>query len=362
MTAGLLAALLLGALSASAAARKSFGGDGLAVSAPPPLLGMVGPTLAVLDPTTLRPLASPRPLVLGRPPSLLRPVLSPDGTRVAVPSASLYVVDRARLRVVRRIADEAYRGLKTEADDLVWMRGGRTFAFTGVGKFGLALYFVGGTNADTDIEGEVIRTPDGPAVLATICCGRDGVVLLTYAPDEREIVLPFTGSAAVDARRKRMFVVSSAGKLAVVDLRKLTFKTHAVTLPSGLAPSDVRGVAWLGRGHLAFWGSRGLWLINTRDWSGRLIDQGVRDAAVGANALLTWDADAASGITVYSAAGTLRFRALDGRKIARVRATARYAYVDASGGRFSIDLRTASARGPLTSRATPVVPDFLSLP
>ncbi len=357
----MLVALVLGALPASAAARKSFGGDGLAVYAAPPLLGMVGPKLAALDPATLRPLASPRPLPLGRPLSRLRPVLSPDGTRVALPSASLYVVDRTRLRVVRRIRDEAYRGIETVADDLVWMRGGRSFAFAGVGKFGLALYFVGGTNADTDIGGGWLRTPDGPAVLADICCEREGVVLLTYSPDERELVLPFTGSAGVDVRRNRMFLLSPAGELAVVDLRTLKFKTHAVTLPSGLT-SDVREVAWLGRGYLAFWGSRGLGLIDTRDWSGRLIDPNVRNAVVGANALLTWDADAPSGITVYSAGGTLRFRALDGRRVARVGATARYAYVDASGARFSIDLRSGRVRGPLASRAQPITPDFLNLP
>ncbi len=39
----------------------------------------------------------------------------------------------------------------------------------------------------------------------------------------------------------------------------------------------------------------------------------------------------------------------------------RYAYVNASG-RFSIDLRTGRVRGPLTGRATPILPDFLNLP
>ena len=36
-------------------------------------------------------------------------------------------------------------------------------------------------------------------------------------------------------------------------------------------------------------------------------------------------------------------------------------YVNASG-RFSIDLRRGRLRGPLTSRAPPILPDFLSLP
>ena len=57
----------------------------------------------------------------------------------------------------------------------------------------------------------------------------------------------------------------------------------------------------------------------------------------------------------------LRFRALKGRKVSEVGVTARYAYVNASG-RFSIDLRTGRVRGPLTGRATPILPDFLSLP
>lgn len=336
-----------------------------AVGTPPNLLGMVGAKLVVLDPATLRPLASPRPLLLERPVSPLRPVLSPDGTRVAVPGSSLYIVDRARLRIQRRIRDESYRDLVSAqgiADDLIWTRGGRSFIFAGVGKFGLALYFVGGTNADNDVGGDWVRTPEGLAVLATICCERDGVVLWTYSPDESdEVILPFEAPAGIDARRNRMFLVSSSGQVVIVNLKRLTFDIRSVTLPSDLGSPDVRGVAWAGRGHVAFWGSRGLGVIDTRAWSTRVIDARATDVRIGANALIAWNGEAATGVTVYSADGELRFRALGGRKVAGVGTTARYAYVNASG-RFSIDLRTGRVRGPLTSGAVPILPDLLSLP
>lgn len=48
-------------------------------------------------------------------------------------------------------------------------------------------------------------------------------------------------------------------------------------------------------------------------------------------------------------------------KVSGVGVFDRYAYVNASG-RFSIDLRTGRVRGPLTGRATPILPDFLNLP
>jgi hypothetical protein len=294
-------------------------------------------------------------------------VVSPDGRQVAIPGLrGLSIVDRVRLRLLPKVVGNEYRGATGEADYTIWTSDRKTFVFLceGCSKLGLALHFFGPypLPSDADIGTDTwVRTPDGLAVL--VGDPEEGDSFWLYSPEEgRQRKLPFAGGvAAVDAWRHRMFVVSSAGRVAVVNLKTLAISTRTVALPPEVSPDGGYSLAWAGRGHLALWGNGGLSLIDTRDWSARLIDAQVREVRVGANALIAWYGETATGVTVYSADGTLRFRALEGRRVSEVGVTARYAYAEASG-RFSIDLRTARIRGPLASRATPVLPDFLSLP
>ena len=78
------------------------------------------------------------------------------------------------------------------------------------------------------------------------------------------------------------------------------------------------------------------------------------------NALVTWSRRSAGGITVYRPMA--RLRALTGRRVTGVGVTARYAYVDATGGRHSVDPRNGRIAGPLASKARLVLPDLLDLP
>ena len=362
-----LSIALSAALLVSLPGSSTDAASAVSAASPPPLLGMVGLKLVALDPATLRPLASPRPLVIGRLHPRLRPVLSPDGRQVAIPGVrGLSIVDRVRLRLLPKVVGDEYREATGEADYTIWTSDRKTFVFLceGCSKLGLALHFFGPypLPSDADIGTDSwVRTPDGLAVLVGDPAG--GYSFWLYSPEEgRQRKLPFVGGvAAVDARRHRMFVVSSAGRVAVVNLKTLAISTRTVALPPGVSQDGGYSVAWAGGGQLAFWGRSGLSVIDTRDWSARLIDPQAREVRVGANALLTWNGETATGVTVYAADGTLRFRALEGRRVSKVGVTARYAYVDASG-RFSIDLHTGRTRGALASHATPILPDFLSLP
>jgi hypothetical protein len=181
-----------------------------------------------------------------------------------------------------------------------------------------------------------VRTPEGLAVL--VGDPEEGDSFWLYSPEEaRQRKLPFSGGvSAVDARRERMFVVSPTGRVAIVNLKTLAIATRAVALPPGAGPDGGSGVAWAGSGRLALWGRNGLSAIDTRYCSARLVDPQAREMQVSSNALVTWNGETATGLAVYSADGTLHFRALGDRKVTDVGVTARYAYVDASGGFRSI--------------------------
>ena len=180
--------------------------------------------------------------------------------------------------------------------------------------------------------------------------------------------------AAYDARRNRLFVVSANGEMAVVDMRTLDVAYRTVKLPPevdlapGFEPSRLR-LTWAGQGTLVLRKPRlragvvspGVWSIDIRDGSSRLVDADATGARVSTRSIVTWSRKAATGIKVYEPGGALRFNAVPTRRVKNVVVTARYAYVDA-GGRYSVDLRSGKMTGPLASRARLVVPDLLDLP
>jgi hypothetical protein len=176
-------------------------------------------------------------------------------------------------------------------------------------------------------------------------------------------------------RLNRLFVVSSNGEMAIVDMRTLDVAYRTVKLPPELDLTPrfelprLRALTWAGQGTLVLRKPRvragvappGVWSIDIRDGSSRLVDAAATDVRVSTNSIVAWNREAATGIKVYEPGGALRFTAVPTRRVTNVVVTARYAYVDA-GGRYSVDLRSGKVSGPLASRARLVVPDLLDLP
>jgi hypothetical protein len=357
-------------------------------SARAPLIGLSGSKLVPLDPRTLERLPSPRPLYVGplggRIPRL---VLSPDASRLAVlrlndlfgGGYTFTVVERMRLRVLRRFSPDGVS--LPGAWDVAWSKG-RSFNFisnqnlNAAGVFGWCAHLDVG-EGDEFPSGVAARTPDGLVVLTGACFGGSSLLLTSFPPIKTDLEIevaldPATfASMAVDAHRNRVFLVSSTGVVAVVSLRTRRVQYHSVVLPGEIG-GDVSGddawkvrwadrAAWAGAGRLAVWGPSGLTLIDTRDWSARLVDQTATDVAVAPNSVVSWSRKAATGLTVYAPDGSVRFRALAGRTVLGVGVSARYAYLT-GGGRFSVDLRSGRVTGPLRSRATLVLPNLLDLP
>jgi hypothetical protein len=357
----------------TAAVLALAGVAGAGSGAAPPLLGLTGGRLVALNPRTLTPLSSPRPLALSVHGSPLL-ALSPDGRRLAVVprgnnSDDLIVVDRLRLRVVRTVRpDEALLG----DWDVAWGTGGSIILVKSESLergpvFGRCIPAVIGGGTDIS-AGVATRTADGVVFLFGGSCGGGDLVLWPYTSDaEFEVDLALTldpatpVAIAVDAHRRRVFLISSTGAIAVVGLRTNRAEYHSVKLPAEIDGGDTYRAAWAGNGHIAFWGPSGLTLIDSRTWTTHLLDPAATDVAVAPNALLAWNQKAATGITVYKPDGSLRYRLLPQQTVRGVRTSPRYAYIT-SQGCFSVDLHTGQVTGPLTSRTRLVLPDVLELP
>jgi hypothetical protein len=386
-----LAPLVAGAIALMAVGSASSGfahaPDSERTSRTPPMLGVVGKDpnakLVALDPRTLKRLPTPKPLPIRRCPSagpcdrdVIGPVISPDGNQVAVVgSKGIAVVGRWRLRRLRSVR-EGFATVDPYGGEMAWA--GRGFIFTGEGKFGLALYPVGFLLAATDIQGYAIRTRDGWAVISPTISGSGLVVTAFTPPDESAAGLALDWSSSVatyDARRNRLFVVSSSGEMAVVDMRTFDVAYRTVMLPPevDLTPRfevpRLRALTWAGQGTLVLRKPRpragvvpaGVWSIDIREGSSRLVDAAATDVRVSTRSIITWNREAATGIKVYEPGGALRFTAVPTRRVTNVVVTARHAYVDA-GGRYSLDLRSGKVTGPLPRRARLVVPDLVDLP
>ena len=379
--AGAVAAAAI-ALTAVGAASSGFAEarDSERTSRTPPVLGVVGTDpnakLVALDPRTLKRLPSPSPLPIRRCVSrpcdqeIIGPVVSPDGNQVAVVGPKgIDVVGRWRLRKLRTVRASGFA--VAQDDPIFWEMAwaGRVFVFTGEGKFGLALYWAGSLFADTDIEGYATRTRDGWTVTSPSSSG-SGLVVTGFTSRGESAAglasLDAPSVSAYDARRNRLLVVSSNGELAVVDMRTLDVEYRTVKLPQEveLTPYGFE-LTWAGERTLVlqlYDGRRhGVWSIDIRDGSSRLVDAAATDVRVSTRSIVTWNRGAATGIKVYEPGGALRFTAVPTRRVSNVVVTSRYAYVDA-GGRYSVDLRSGKVTGPLPSKARLVVPDLLALP
>ena len=318
------AAIALSAVgSASSGVADARGSEGILRT--PPVLGVVGKDpnakLVALDPRTLKRLASPKPFPIQRCISrpcdgeIIGPVLSPDGNQVAVVRPrGIDVVGRWRLRKLRTVRAS---GFAVGFWEMAWA--GRAFLFTGEGKFGLALYWAGSRWADTDIQGYAIRTRDGWAVISPTISG-SGLVVTAFTlhgePAAGLAALDSPSVAAYDAHRNRLYVVSSNGEMAVVDMRTLD-----VVLPHREAPARGRPrprieFAWAGQGTLVLWPYRrasGLAYGRSTSGTGRRASSiaTATDVRVSTNSIVTWNRERCNGNQGLRAwRGTLRFAAV----------------------------------------------------
>jgi hypothetical protein len=351
-------------VAASLATPRDGAGMGLRrVPSSEPLVGLIGADTASakvvrLDPRTLKPLANvPSITVVG---PVRAWALSPDGSHAALASdTALITLDVSRLRVTRRSGyiDVSY-GLLWPSDALLVAVGasgiGMEFAVFGCRGCGIAI--------DTNLM-DFVEVPEGVATLAAA-----NSVHVTSAASDDDLALgqmPADAAfdVAVDAAGDRLFVVAATGLVAEVDslrtLPRVVPRTayHAVTLPPQLsnAPAGSFHAAWAGNGRIALWGATaGLWLLDTRAWTIKLIDARATDAEPTPQGLLAWT-PGLSGVSLYRPDGTLRFHSLGAHSVQTVETSDSFAYVEADG-RYSVDLRNGRSTGPLASTAQLVLP------
>jgi hypothetical protein len=374
------AAVLACAVSVAAAVAVSAGG-GLKRA---PLLGVIArqgtDRMVWLDPLTLRPSGSR----LVEIPSFAYWDRSPSGSRVVFGdhAGTLWFVDPVKLRIVGavglrgfsdpRLAWVAPRALLVVDQasialvDPIAMRvqwrktlpaAVRPFLPEGVARAASGLVFLaapidGSVGATTlvsvDVSGHVRSV-----VLAQIQSG-------AADPLGNSV---FTGSEpglAVDPVKNTAYVVGGDGTVAAVDLATLAVSTHGTTRT--LAHADkvlsgpTRDAVWLGSGLLAVSGENdnawldsnnkyqetvqpaGLTIIDTRTWTGRLIDPEASGVTFAGGLLIargeSWDTTAGSsaakpignGLSAYTTAGTLAFHLLGQAPVQQVFVTGETAY------------------------------------
>jgi hypothetical protein len=197
-----------------------------------------------------------------------------------------------------------------------------------------------------------------------------------------ERVRRVTPALAVDGAGNRAFVVGAGGPVAEVDLRSMSVAYHDLARPisllnrlgrwlepaaeaKGPVEGPVREAVWLGSGAITVWGKndhveidgdhRRLWqepagvsLIDTHDWTVRVVDHGATSATIADETLLTfswlWDSTryqaGGTGLSAYGPDGSQRFHVLKSRPIYNVQALGRRAFVWGSTSGYSVvDLR-----------------------
>jgi hypothetical protein len=225
----------------------------------------------------------------------------------------------------------------------------------------------------------VLLAPDGTthaAALDRIPSGFEA----SGAQGER--VRRISPALAVDRTGNRAFVVGAGGPVGEVDLGSMSIAYHDLARPISLldrlgrwlepaaeakSPLEgpVREAVWLGNGAIAvggrndhvelngeqrrFWQEpAGVSLIDTHDWTVRVLDPGATSATIADETLLTfawlWDSTrdqaGGTGLTAYGPDGSQRFHVFQSRPIYNVQALGRRAFVWGAGGGYSVvDLR-----------------------
>jgi hypothetical protein len=189
---------------------------------------------------------------------------------------------------------------------------------------------------------------------------------------------------AVDRDGNRAFVTGAGAPVAEIDLASMSVAYHDLSQPVSLVgrlgrwlepaaeakellEGPTREAAWLGAGMLAVWGRNdhvevvgdrlrswqepaGLSLIDTRDWTIRLLDRGATSATIANDKLLafSWLWDSATeraggtGLTAYGPDGSQRFHLFRSRALISVQVLGGRAFAKGAGSGYSVvDLRTA---------------------
>lgn len=155
---------------------------------------------------------------------------------------------------------------------------------------------------------------------------------------------------AVDPTTWRAFVVGADYSIAEVDLRTLSVTYHGSSQRS-LAkqlPGPVRNARWLGNGLLAIAGSNavaldGLRIVDTRDWSTRIVDADSFYLTLGDGVLVGSSFWVPPEVVVYGLDGALRYRMKLEGSGTHFSVSGRYGYV-CTGASLSrvIELATGS--------------------
>jgi hypothetical protein len=357
-------------------------------AAPRPLLAIVGgrkPRLVRVEPTTLQIVAGRSVRLRSGTPGAVR---SPDGSRLAVGGARIWVVDVERMRV---LGAAAARGRRGSLEPIAWFRSGRLVVFDWadastdllvvdpekrrvVSRGPLAGEVIG--RAET-VEGErrlvlllALRQELGPARLVVVDATggvrsvaldriQAGMVVDPGRPGSRA---RYPGLAVDGAGRA--FVVGAGSLVGAVDLDTLAVAYHELSEPVSLlgrlgnwlepeAQADLvegpaRHAGWLGHGLIAVSGKdtelttagvrqtpAGLKIVETRAWTVRTIDDRVNSFSVAGDLLLarspTFDSatrkHSGIGLVAYTAGGERRFHLFDSEPVWTYQAIGHYAYV-----------------------------------
>jgi hypothetical protein len=205
---------------------------------------------------------------------------------------------------------------------------------------------------------------------------------------------------AVDAAGGRAYVVAAGDPVAEVDLASLSVAYHVPSQPVSLLgrlhdwaeprarakeflTRSARGALWLGDGQLAVVGMNGtahwtknrfavkmvpsgLQVIDTRDWSSRVVDPSSSDLEVARNALLSWGSSwdsgtqKGTGLTVFGSHGERRFHLFGAQRVYGAQVVNGRAFVlrqAVEPGYAIVSLRTGKVLRTIRGRYAPALLD-----
>jgi hypothetical protein len=220
----------------------------------------------------------------------------------------------------------------------------------------------------------LLFAPDGTLRVATLDRIPSGS---EHSGGEEELTRYATPALTVDQSVNRAFVLGAGTPVAEVDLTTFSTTYHDLSTPVSLlgrvhgwlepaaeakaVEGATREATWLGNGmlavsgwndhtsgegdHLHFWNeAAGLDLIDTHDWSRRVLDEGATSMTVANGSLLAfswrWDSMLAhppgTGLTAYGPDGGWRFHLFGSRAILSAQVLGDRAFIRGTGSRYSL--------------------------
>jgi hypothetical protein len=299
--------------------------------------------------------------------------VSPDGLRVAIAgrAGDIRIIDVKRMRTLGVVALR----MKNPPSSVTWLPRNRILVTAGpavavvdagglhllahaklpgvvagatiVNPLGVALLLAPAANGFAAAKVAVVD-PGGGVRAATLERVTIGFRRTTDTTDFR------SAGFAVDRSTQRAYVVGPDDTTAAIDLRTLAVSYHGGTSRYAAKPfpGPQRTARWLGNGLLAVAGSdgmqpSGLRIVDTRDWSTRVVDRTSETVDVAAGVVVGSIGNSFAG---YSPDGTQRYRS----SIAageELRIAGRYGYLCSSMTlRAVLDLSTGMPVSPVHGR------------